>query len=116
MKCSIRNQKIRINVNEQPLMLTILFNPMVRSFFLLVLACNGKTNSTFYLITIGFDRGVCMLVSMVLLSKGFEAKEHEQIHVDACRKMLVTLLAEHSLDTISKEAKEQNEEEAFNEV
>ena len=53
---------------------------------------------------------------MVSLCNVFEAKKYEQRHVHVHRKILVFHLSEHSLDTTSNEAKEQNEEEDFNAV
>ena len=68
---------------------------------------------TFYLYTVVFDCGVCMLISMVLLSNGFEAKKNDQRHENTCRKILVFHIAERPCSIVSKELYEQNEEEDF---
>ena len=52
----------------------------------------------FYLIIIAYDRGVYMLISIALLSNGFEANQYDQSHVDVCLKVLVLHLAEHPHD------------------
>ena len=70
-----------------------------------------RLNTTFYLIIIGCDCGVYMLIRMVLLSNGFETKNYDQRHADTRLKMLVLYISDHQCSLISKELCEHNEEE-----